>query len=86
MHPFEDGLSAAEFHKNGGTPLRAIERYCLNCSGGCKKDRKNCQHVNCVLHPFRQGRNANRAATPEQREIKAARLKANVERGRRDRK
>src|SRR5262245_41596026 len=30
MYPLEDGLLAAEFHKNGGTALKAIKRYYLD--------------------------------------------------------
>jgi hypothetical protein len=86
MYPLEDGLSAAEFHKNGGTASKAIKRYCLDCSGGSKSEVRNCKCVTCPLHPFRFGKNPNRAASPEQRIIRAALLKANVERSRRDRK
>jgi hypothetical protein len=33
MHPLEDDMTVAEFHENGGTPLKAVERRCLDCSG-----------------------------------------------------
>jgi hypothetical protein len=81
MYPLEDGLTVAEFFEGGGTVLRAIRLYCFDCSGGSKSEVRNCQHVTCELHPFRFGRNPNRKLKPEQRRIAAARLRANVERG-----
>jgi len=83
IYPEEDLLTAAELFGNCGSALKAIARRCLDCSGGSKSKVRNCQRVDCDLHHLRFGRNPNRAASPEQREIKAARLKANVERSRR---
>jgi len=60
--------------------LKAIRRRCLDCSGDSKADVSDCQHFACDLHNFRLGKNPNRAMSPEQREVAAARLKANVER------
>jgi hypothetical protein len=80
VYPKEDKITWAEFFENGGTRLDAIERKCLDCSGGSKSEVRNCWDVTCGLHPFRLGHNPNRAMGPEQREAAAARLKANVER------
>jgi len=80
IYPLEDIITVAEFHKNGGTVLKAVRRRCRDCAGGCKADVRDCQHITCELHPFRLGRNPNRSMTPEQREVAAARMKANVER------
>ena len=80
IHPLEDATTAAEFHEDGGTGLKAIKRRCLDCSGYSKSEVRDCRRVTCDLHPFRSGKNPNRAASPEQREIKAARLKANITR------
>jgi hypothetical protein len=74
-------MTVAEFHSHGGTPLKAIKRRCLDCSGYSKAEVRNCHHVTCALYPFRQGRNPNRRMNPEQGKIAAARLKANIERG-----
>jgi hypothetical protein len=80
MHPVEDGTTVTEFQEKGGTRLKAIKRRCLDCSGGSKSEVRDCQHLACDLHNFRLGKNPNRALSPEQREVAAARLKANVER------
>jgi len=80
MYPLEDGMTVAEFHKNGGTGLKAIKRRCLDCSGGSKSEVRECRQSACDLHPFRLGKNPNRTMSPEQREIAAARLKANLKR------
>ena len=85
MYPLEDEMTVLDFYSKGGTRVKAIERYCLDCSGHCISEVKNCKHITCPLYPFRQGKNPNRKASPEQREIKAARLKANIERSRRNR-
>lgn len=83
MFLIEDGMTVAEFIKDGGTPLKAIKRRCLDCSGGSKAEVRNCKRVGCDLHPYRLGSNPNRKMSAEQREIAAARLKANIEGARR---
>jgi hypothetical protein len=80
MYPLEDGMKVAEYYEHGGTVLKAIKRYCLDCSGGCGSEVRDCTHTTCDLHPFREGKNPNRKMNPEQRKIAAARLKANIER------
>jgi len=42
------------------TPLRAIKKHCLECSGYEKKQVRECMIKDCVLFPFRQGSNPNR--------------------------
>jgi hypothetical protein len=81
MYPLEDGMTVAEFLENGGTPLKAIRRRCIDCSVGSKAEVRDCRHITCDLHPFRFGKNPNRKMSPEQRAIAAARLKANIRRG-----
>lgn len=44
----------------GITPLKAIKKHCLECSGYEKKQVRECVIKDCVLFPFRQGSNPNR--------------------------
>jgi len=80
IYPEEDLLTSAQLFGTSGSVLKAIARRCLDCSGGSKSEVRNCQRVDCDLHHLRLGRNPNRAPSTEQRKIKAARLKANIER------
>ena len=82
VYPLEDATTAADFQRDA-TRLKAIKRCCLDCSGGSKAEVRNCERVGCPLHPFRLGNNPNRKMSAEQREIAAARLKANIEGARR---
>jgi hypothetical protein len=41
-------------------PVRAIRAKCLDCAGGMKEVRQ-CSNESCPLHPYRMGRNPNRA-------------------------
>ena len=75
MYPLESSAEVAEFHENGGTPLKAIKYRCRDCSGGSKVDVRACSYADCPLHPFRLGKNPNRMMSAEQRLIAAARLK-----------
>ena len=81
MYPLEHGISVTEFFENGGTSLKAIRRRCLDCQGYSKARVRGCQDFDCDLHPFRFGRNPNRRMRPDQRRKAAARLKANIKRG-----
>jgi hypothetical protein len=83
VYPLEKNITSAEFFENGGTRLDAIELYCLDCSGYCKSGVRNCKFVTCSLHPFRLGKNPNRAMRSEQAEAAAARLKDNIEKSKR---
>jgi len=42
------------------TPLRAIKKHCLECSGYEKKEVRGCKIPDCVLYPYRFGSNPNR--------------------------
>jgi len=42
------------------TPLKAIKKHCLECSGFEKKQVRECVIQNCVLYMYRQGTNPNR--------------------------
>jgi hypothetical protein len=42
------------------TPLKAIKKHCLECSGYEKKAVRECMIKDCVLFPYRLGSNPNR--------------------------
>ncbi len=42
------------------TPLKAIKKHCLECSGYEKKEVRECKISDCVLFPYRLGSNPNR--------------------------
>ena len=42
------------------TPLRAIKKHFLECSGYEKKQVRECAIKDCVLFPYRKGTNPNR--------------------------
>ena len=42
------------------TPLKAIKKHCLECSGYEKKQVRECAIKDCVLFPYRLGSNPNR--------------------------
>lgn len=42
------------------SPLKAIRKKCLDCSGYNQAEVKNCVIPDCVLYPFRMGNNPNR--------------------------
>ena len=39
------------------TPVKAIRAFCLECSGGSRKDLAECTAKDCTLYPFRFGKN-----------------------------
>ena len=49
-----------EENKMNVTPLKAIKKHCLECSGYEKKQVRECVIQNCVLYIYRQGTNPNR--------------------------
>jgi hypothetical protein len=67
LHPLEWPITAAEFHAERSSALKAIQRKCLDCSGASKSEVRNCPCDDCALHPFRQGKNPNRTYRPEER-------------------
>ena len=42
------------------TPLRAIKKHCLECSGYEKRQVWECVIKDCVLYDFRKGKNPHR--------------------------
>lgn len=42
------------------SPVKAIKRHCLDCSGSSKKEVRECIIQDCPLYPFRMGKNPNR--------------------------
>jgi hypothetical protein len=82
VYPLEDERAAADFH-GSSTGLKAIKRYCLDCSGNSRSEVRACRNFGCPLHPFRLGKNPNRQMNSGQRAVAVARLKANIEGARR---
>ena len=44
VYPLEDATIAADFQRDA-TRIKAIQRRCLDCSGGSKADVRNCERV-----------------------------------------
>lgn len=42
-------------------PVKAIGAWCLDCCGGSQVARKECGAPDCVLYPFRFGKNPYRS-------------------------
>lgn len=38
------------------TPIKAIRAHCIECSGGQKKEVRECPIENCSLFPYRMGK------------------------------
>lgn len=76
IYPFERPTAGGEYHKNGGTALKAIRRKCCDCSGGSLIGASGCTVRECALHPFRTGRNPNIRLSKERRAMLSARLSA----------
>ena len=53
-------------------PVKAIGAWCLDCCGGSQIARKECGAPDCVLYPFRFGKNPYRV----QRDPSEAQLEA----------
>lgn len=65
------------------SPIKAVRKKCLDCSGGSSDEVRKCDIADCPLHPFRFGRNPYRkprVLTEEQRAANVARLAAARER------
>lgn len=39
------------------SPLKAIRRKCLDCTGGASAEIKDCHITSCALWPYRMGKN-----------------------------
>lgn len=58
-------------------PVKAIRKKCLDCCCGSSDEVKSCAITECMLHPFRLGKNpfrAKRELSDEQKEAIASRL------------
>lgn len=58
-------------------PVKAIRAFCIDCCGGSPNEVKLCTAPNCVLYPFRFGKNpyrTKRELTEEQKAVAAERL------------
>lgn len=42
------------------TPIKAIRKNCLDCSGGSIKDARECVIKDCPLYDYRLGKNPRR--------------------------
>lgn len=42
------------------TPIKSIRQHCLECSCNQKGEVLNCHITDCVLYPYRLGKNPNR--------------------------
>ena len=51
------------------TPVKAIRKNCLDCSGGSVSEVRNCVVTDCPLYLYRLGRNPNRKANTQSREV-----------------
>lgn len=47
------------------TPIKAIRKKCVDCSGGILKEVKECPIEYCPLHPFRMGKRPKANNTPD---------------------
>lgn len=45
--------------KKNLTPVQAIRKKCLDCSGFSRKEVRECVLIDCPLYPFRMGTNPN---------------------------
>lgn len=42
------------------TPVKAIRKYCIDCSCGSTKEVRVCKIISCPLYAYRFGRNPRR--------------------------
>jgi len=78
------GLIGGTLERNGEmnmiedikSPVKAIHAFCVDCMGGSAYEVRGCNSYNCVLHPFRFGKNPfiKREMTDEQKEAAKIRL------------
>lgn len=52
------------------TPIKAIRKYCLDCSAGSAHEVKRCPITDCPLYPYKLGKNPywSKVRTPKQQE------------------
>ena len=53
-------LEEAKIKRKILTPVKAIKKYCYDCSGGSKKEIRECVITDCPLYVYRMGKNPNR--------------------------
>ena len=54
---------------NKRPPVKVMRQFCLECMGGNKEAVKECSTSNCLIHPFRFGKNpalARRGKSPDE--------------------
>ena len=66
------------------TPLKAIKKYCYECSGENRAQVKGCNALSCYLYPYRMGHGNKREMSDEQRAAAATRLKNALNRNEED--
>lgn len=54
------------------TPVKAIRKNCLACSGGSAVEVKECPMNTCPLYPFRFGKSPGRKPMSEERRKEAS--------------
>lgn len=42
-------------------PVKVMRQFCLSCMGGSKEAVKECSTIDCLIYPFRFGKNPARA-------------------------
>lgn len=52
------------------SPVKAIKKHCLECSGDNAKERKNCAIKKCQLYPYRLGKNPNKSGIGGRKSLK----------------
>lgn len=59
------------------SPLKAIKKFCLECSGDSPSEVKCCPVFRCPLYQYRFGKSGRtRSMTDEQKQAAAERLKS----------
>jgi len=51
------------------TPLKAIRAHCIECSGGEKKEVKECPMERCPLYPYRMGKRPQKDVSVDEVEL-----------------
>ena len=70
LYPLEAEQTGADVE--GRSALQAIKSKCLDCSGGCHSEVRNCEYTDCALYRYRLGK-SGRQLSDEQRAAAAER-------------
>lgn len=54
------GKTLVEMGLTNTSPIKAIRKNCVECSGGSPKEARLCVHTGCPLWPFRMGKSPYR--------------------------